>query len=57
VYFVTRSREFPGNMLRQSTVQSVLENETDQLQVVKAWRFPARIHSKTNQEAHQGACS
>jgi len=32
----------------QSTVQSVLKHERGQLQVVKAWRFPARIHSKTN---------
>jgi len=31
----------------QSTVQSVLKHERGQLQVVMAWRFPARIHSKT----------
>jgi len=32
----------------QSKVQNVWELERGQLQMVKAWRFPAKIHSKTN---------
>jgi len=39
----------------QSTVQSVLEHERGQLHIVKAWKFPAGIHSKTNLPSSRGS--
>jgi len=36
------------------TVQSALEHERCQLLMLKAWRFPARMHSRTNLPLSRG---
>jgi len=53
-YSVTRNRKKPNKCRVQSRV-SCNRKEVNYLHMVKAWRFPARIHSKTNLPSSRGS--
>jgi len=49
LYSVTGNRQFPGKRLSITNAEyspEHLKHGRGQLHMVKAWRFPARIHSK-----------